>query len=192
MIDQPLPPVPALTDPRLRSYFQILHLKTRLRRGWLRAGLSPAECESVADHSFGTALLCLLLARDVDPGRAALMALVHELGEVHVGDIIPADGVAKPEKHRRELAAVELVLAGLDNAVAGPIRELWDEYEAGVSPTARFVKSMDSLEMAAQALAYHRDGHPGMAEFLDSAGGRLAGGEWETVWRELANAQQSE
>ena len=192
MIDQPPPPVPPLADPRLRAYFQIIHLKTRLRRGWLRAGISPAQCESVADHSFGTALLCLLLAQDVDPGRAALMALVHELGEVHAGDIIPADAVAKPEKHRRELASVDLVLAGLDAATASPIRELWDEYEAGTSPTARFVKAMDSLEMSAQAVANHHAGYPGMAEFLESAGGRLAGGEWEAVWRELADTLSPE
>ena len=61
-------------------------LKRVRRRGWVLRGVT--EPESVADHSFRTALLALVLARDdsFDRGRCVAMALVHDLAEAVVGD----------------------------------------------------------------------------------------------------------
>lgn len=178
---------PESSDPILHSYFQIMQLKRQFRRGWLRAGLSRAECESVADHSFGTAMLCLLLAAQagLDPSRTALMALIHELGEVHAGDIIPHDAVAKSEKQRREHISLENIIQGLAVETADMIRSVWNEYETQSSPTAHFVKSMDSLEMACQATVYQSEGKDGMAEFVASAASRLNGSPWQAFLQAL-------
>ena len=43
--------------PIIEAYFEINHLKGLLRQGWLRCGVEPAQCESVAEHSFGVAML---------------------------------------------------------------------------------------------------------------------------------------
>jgi putative hydrolase of HD superfamily len=44
------------------------------------------------------------------------------------------------------------------------LKALWDEYEAGKSKEARFVRAMDKLDMALQAQEYG-----GLEEFIDSA-----------------------
>ncbi|MBL8966171.1 MAG: HD domain-containing protein, partial [Spirochaetaceae bacterium] len=82
----------ALPDPDrdgealLRVHLRAMGLKRLFRQGWLKRGLPEAACESVADHSFGTAILALLLAgrpphEGVDREKAVRMALVHELCE---------------------------------------------------------------------------------------------------------------
>jgi len=184
----------AVDDPILKSYAQIMGLKRRFRRGWLLAGISREHCESVADHSFGVTFLCLLFAsrwpETVDPGHAALIALVHELGEIHAGDITPSDDVEKPEKHKRELDSLQRVIADMGTENAELVETLWFEYEAGTSPSARFVKAMDKLEMAMQAIAYQNDGLGTMEEFIESAAKGLAGTPFESMVTFLRSGAQ--
>jgi putative hydrolase of HD superfamily len=72
------------------------HLKTTPRTGWLDRGLPATEVESVADHSFGVALLAWVCAVErrrqgaaLNPARVALLALVHDLPEAATGDAPP-------------------------------------------------------------------------------------------------------
>ena len=163
-------------DPALASYLRLMRLKRLYRQGWLKRGLPEALCESVAEHSFGTALLALLIAgKDgdcgglgrVDPARAALLALVHEMGESYAGDITPVDGVSREAKEALERDAIMRALEG------HPDREwfisLWEEFEAGETPEAAFVRQLDRLEMGLQAALQEAEGFPGMGEFYDSA-----------------------
>ena len=46
---------------------------------------------------------------------------------------------------------------------------LWEEFEEGATPEARFVRQLDRLEMGLQAALHEAEGLPGMAEFYDSA-----------------------
>jgi len=163
-------------DPALASYFRLMRLKRLYRQGWLKRGLPEPLCESVAEHSFGTALLVLLVAGRsgdageigrVDAGHAALLALAHELGESYAGDITPVDGVSREDKRALELEAIERALDG------HPDREwflsLWEEFEECSTPEARFVRQLDRLEMGLQAALQDAEGHPGMEEFFESA-----------------------
>jgi putative hydrolase of HD superfamily len=166
----PLDLFPGAADPRLRTVLQTMQLKRLYRQGWLKRGVAEAECESVADHSFSVALLALLAPAPefpVDRTRAVLLALLHELGEVYAGDITPVDGVSKEEKARRELESVERVLEGHPDAAY--LRSLWEEFEAGASPEARFVRQLDRLELGLQAETFKAEGKPRMDEFLESA-----------------------
>lgn len=102
-------------DGILRPYLRILGLKRLYRQGWLKRDVPELVCESVADHSFGTAMLALLVAgrppfQDADPDKACRMAMVHELGEVYAGDITPVDGVSKEDKHALERESLERVV----------------------------------------------------------------------------------
>lgn len=146
-------------DPLLEA----LNLKALPRAGWVRKGV--ARPESVAAHSWGIAWLVLALApEDVDRGRALAYAALHDLPEVRVGDLTPVDGVPPAEKRAREQEA----MAGL--AQHHPeLLALWEAYEAQADREARFVRELDRLDMALQALAYHRAGAAGMAEFVESA-----------------------
>ncbi len=159
-------------DPVLASYYRLMRLKRLYRQGWLKRGVPAELCESVAEHSFGTALLALLVAGQgsaggIDGTRAALMALVHELGESYAGDITPVDGVSKEEKRELERASILRALEGHPDAEW--FLGLWKEFEECASPEARFVRELDRLEMGLQAALHGAEGQPGMLEFYESA-----------------------
>jgi putative hydrolases of HD superfamily len=164
------------TDPGLTSYLRLMRLKRLYRQGWLKRGLPEGLCESVAEHSFGTALLALLIAGrsgscggfgKIDSGKAALLALVHEMGESYAGDITPVDGVSREEKQALERDAIERCLEGHPDR--DWLLSLWEEFEEGLTPEAAFVRQLDRLEMGLQAALQEAEGFPGMGEFFDSA-----------------------
>lgn len=137
-------------------------LKRTARAGWKLRGIP--EPESVAEHTFRVALLALVLGPDrgVDRERCVAMALVHDLGESIVGDITPFDGVAPEEKRRRERQAMVRLseLAGAPELLA-----LWEEYDRGATPEARFVKELDKLETVVQAAEYEAEHAAELDEF---------------------------
>ncbi len=129
-------------------------LKRVKRQGWLDAGIPPAEAESVADHSFRTALLVAFVSEPrIDLLKALKMALVHDIGESEVGDLTPRSKV--PRKKKAELE--ENAVAALEN---GEVLALWKEFEEGKSPEARAVRDADRYERVIQAMEYVLEGHP--------------------------------
>jgi putative hydrolase of HD superfamily len=81
-------------------------LKSVPRTGWLDRGVEPSRVESVADHSFGTALLawvCALQRRAegaaIDPERVLKLAIIHDLAEAETGDSPPYDPSFIPGAH---------------------------------------------------------------------------------------------
>lgn len=155
----------------LEAFFELNQLKQLYRQGWLRRGIPPERCETVAEHVFSMALLAWWTADRYFPGlnrdRVLRLALAHELGEIYTGDLVPADGVAGEEKHRRERESVLRVTARLSSGAE--MLALWEEYEAGQTPEARFVKQIDRLEMALQAEVYGGQGFENLEEFFESA-----------------------
>ena len=95
----------------LDTLLTLYRLKDETRTGWeIRGVVDP---ESVADHSWATALLCLLYAEEAGVNRdhAVAMALVHDLAESITGDVATrvhdADrAVSVAEKQVRERAAM--------------------------------------------------------------------------------------
>lgn len=158
---------PALVE----AIFELNHLKNLYRQGWLRRGVPEERCESVAEHIFSMAMLAWWVVDEYFPGldrdRILRMTLVHELGEIYTGDITPGDHIEPQEKHRREREGLWKVVGKLPK---GPeYLALWEEFEAGMSPEARFVRQIDRLEMGFQALIYEQDGYSRMEEFIASA-----------------------
>lgn len=81
-------------------------LKSVPRTGWLDRGVHPLQGESVADHSFGVALLawaCALQRKAegaaLDPERVLILAIIHDLAEAETGDATPYDAAAVPGEH---------------------------------------------------------------------------------------------
>jgi len=146
---------------------ETLALKAVDRAGWVRRGVTRPE--SVAAHSWGIAwLVLLLLPEELDRERALAYAVVHDLAEARVGDLTPHDGVSKADKARLEAEALNAMSAHLPRGAA--VRDLWHAYEAQADAEARFVRQLDRLDMAIQALVYAREGADGMGEFVESAG----------------------
>ena len=163
-------------SPLIATYFEINQLKQLYRQGWLQRGVSPDQCESVADHVFAVTILAIFIADahfpDLDSHRIARMAILHDIGEIYAGDITPQDDVDSTEKYRRESESVARVLAKLPQGQT--YIEIWQEYETQSTPEARFVRQIDRLEMALQAKAYELDDDaPCLTEFIDCADGAI-------------------
>ncbi len=151
-------------DAQLETILRAFLLKDEGRTGWQLRGVENPE--SVAGHTWGVALLCLLYAdhddapAGVDPDLALRMAVVHDLAEAETGDFATradssADTIDPKEKKRLEESAITDLLEPFDED--GDLRAIWDEYEARASPTARFVKDMDLVDMCFQAVHYERE-----------------------------------
>ncbi|WP_010478525.1 HD domain-containing protein [Thermococcus zilligii] len=150
----------------LELFLEAGNLKKLRRTGWLLRGIPNPE--SIADHSFRTALITLFLGEelrrrgvDLDLERALKIALIHDLGEARITDIpLPAQGYFnKVEGERKALAEM----------VGSEYLALFDEYEQESTPEGKLVKFADRLEMLLQALEYEKAGFRGLEEFWKTA-----------------------
>jgi putative hydrolase of HD superfamily len=155
------------SSPLIAAWFEIVHLKQVYRKGWLERGIAPELCESVADHTFGNAMLCVLLLDqhpELDAGRVLKLALVHDIGEAYVGDITPNDNVAPEDKRQRESEAIQTIFEKLPNG--DQLIAHWYEYEAQETAEAKIVKQIDRFEFAMQASVYEHQGIVDASAFL--------------------------
>lgn len=111
---------------------------------------------------------------ELDAGRAAILAIVHDLAECLAGDRTPFDAalqqgvdrkqlfrqrpVYSPEAEAAKTAAERAALGELASWLPAEVAEhlvaAWEEYEAGETAEARFVRQLDKLETVLQALEY--------------------------------------
>ncbi|MFW5728825.1 MAG: HD domain-containing protein [Spirochaetota bacterium] len=175
-------------EERIAGLLRAFALKGTTRAGWLRVGVE--EPESVGDHSWGTALLALEFAADagVPPERAVAMAVVHDLPEAITGDVPYRPGAAARQRadaradagegrFRRDKAQREAAAMAELTGEGHEARRLWEEYEAGATLTAQFVRDMNLIDMCLQAVIYAEadaaPGHGALREFLDSSAPRV-------------------
>lgn len=181
---------PARAKGLIRFLSQSRRLKSTPRTGWLDRGVPADETESVADHTFQTALLAWLAAASdptLDRDRILKLAIVHDLPEAITGDKTPYDQDGMPDsgadraawrafldrrhvrspesrqaKRAAESAAMESLLADLHGNARVELAALWHELNEGLTIEARFVKQADRLEAYLQSLAYgaEDDGRP--------------------------------
>lgn len=160
-------------DPLIRLYFQVNHLKQLYRQGWLKEGreIPEHQCESVADHIFGMALLAMFICDqhfpELDKNKVVTMTLLHELGEIKDGDKYITDPSKKRERSDAERAAIVELLA--DFPSGSLYLEIWDEFERGDTREARLARELDKLEMAMQAAIYSRQHNKDLSEFFLSS-----------------------
>ena len=141
-------------DEAVINVFQyFLQLKALYRQGWLQREVPEEKTESVADHSFGIAMLALLLCpKNLNKMKVLEIALLHETGECIIGDLTPWDNFTEEEKSRMELEAVEEILTQLPDGKR--LISLWKEFEYETSEEGKFVRQLDKLEMGLQAEIY--------------------------------------
>jgi len=154
-------------------------LKRIPRSGWLLRGVGPAETESVAEHTYGTALTALFLAElideDVDLARLLAMCLLHDLPETQLMDLPPAAvlHLTPAGKRKAEESALRSLLSGVRSSPA--LQALWTEFEEASSVEGRLARDADKLEMMIQAACYERSGRRGLDEFWET----MAQHRWE-------------
>lgn len=123
-------------------------LKSVEREAWTSTG----RRESTAEHSWRLALLAGLLAPSfpVDREKVLLMCLIHDIGELYMGDISAAAHPDEAEKHAAEERDARSAFARLPQEQCSVLMGLWKEYNENVTPEARLVKALDKAETILQ------------------------------------------
>ena len=144
------------------NLLEMLELKQLSRTGWVRSGVENPE--SVAAHSWGMAVLALRLApKDINLERVLSLCLVHDLPEVRIGDLTPHDDTSnKAELEHKAMSDM-----------APQWLSLFEEYEAGETAEAQFVKQIDKLDMGLQAIMYQTKQDIALEEFITSAKSKI-------------------
>ncbi|XP_052865974.1 5'-deoxynucleotidase HDDC2 isoform X1 [Anopheles cruzii] len=157
----------------MKNYLKFMEvigsLKHLKRTGWVLRKVQ--DCETVSSHMYRMAMMSFFLedCHGLDRTRVMEMSLVHDLAEGIVGDITPYCGVPREEKVLREFSAMTEI-ANLLGPNKDKVMALFNEYEEGQTPEAKFVKDLDRLDMVMQAYEYEkRDSCPmHLQEFFDS------------------------
>lgn len=161
---------------------QVGRLKRKKRRGWVMHQIKNSE--STAEHIFRMTLLTWILGRKkkINLGRAIKMALIHDICEVYAFDETPYDPLLPRnpkerkrikeilkkwpkfspdqkrnkvlDKHKEEAKGLNRLIAGLPFDLKIEIRNLWIDFEKGLTSEGRFVKQVDKAENLLQGLEY--------------------------------------
>lgn len=103
--------------------------------------------ENSAEHSWQLAILAASLAHyaaaPVDIDRVIRMLLVHDIGEIDTGDTMAFVESGWEERKAAELAAVTRIFGILPDQQGAPFLALWQEFEHGETPEARFANAVD-------------------------------------------------
>jgi putative hydrolase of HD superfamily len=156
----------------LFDFFNIItELKKIPRKGW-QDKVRIEKPESVADHSFNTAIISMVLSdlNNLDTEKILKMSLLHDIAESITGDLTP-DEISKDEKIKLEEQTMKEIFANLPDELATEYETIWKEYVNMTSNEAILVHDVDRLEMAIQARKYLAEGKAPdkLEEFFSSA-----------------------
>lgn len=116
----------------------------------VNALFDASRAENTAEHSWHAATSALILAPyaegDVDIDRVIRMLLIHDLIEIEAGDIFAyAEPEVLAQQEQLENEAAEVVFTQVSSPRGEELRALWDEFEARITPDAKFAKAIDRL-----------------------------------------------
>ena len=171
-----------MTEENLRRIAKVLEIVGMLKRiqrtGWVDAEVYQPE--SVADHTFRTAFLCMLYAdmQGLDPLKLLRMALIHDLPEAIIGDLTPNQKTEETKESEEE--AMLRILCLLPEMEREKYLAVWNEYQEGKTKEAAAVRQLEKIEMALQATEYKKLGstNKSLKQFVESA-------KDVTVWSDL-------
>ena len=106
--------------------------------------------ENDAEHAWHMAMMIYLLKEyaneDFDVAKAMMMALIHDIVEIDAGDTYAYDAEGLSTQKERESKAADRIFGLLPNGQKEELRALFEEFEEGKTPEARFAKTMDNLQ----------------------------------------------
>ncbi|GII87790.1 haloacid dehalogenase [Sphaerisporangium siamense] len=147
--------------------YEVGLLKRYKRTGWLVAGVRDPE--SVADHSFRTAIIAVAITA-LEGGnveRAALLSLLHDTQETRTTDI-PYVGKRYLKTTPNEVVTADQ-LNGVPEQVRAIIGAAVGEYEEKESLEAVCARDADKLECLIQAIEYREQGNRNTQPWIDSS-----------------------
>ena len=106
--------------------------------------------ENDAEHAWHMAIMIYLLKEyaneEFDVTKAMMMALIHDIVEIDAGDTYAYDVENKKTQEEREKKAAERIFGILPENQQKELKGLFEEFEAGETKEAKFVRAMDNLQ----------------------------------------------
>lgn len=143
---------------QLSAILEVLQLAEKLKFELRHSWLSNGRRESVAEHTWRMSLFAVLieplLEQKVDMSHLLKMIIIHDLVEAEAGDVSVLDQIRNPEikiaKAEREQKAIENIREKLIYTNGQEIYDLFQEFEAKESYTAKVANALDKLEVQLQ------------------------------------------
>lgn len=108
--------------------------------------------ENDADHAWHMALMCILLSEyaneKIDVLHTVSMILIHDVVEIDAGDTYAYDAQGNSTRREREEKAADRLYSLLPDDQRDKLRALWEEFEEGKTPEARFARTLDNVQPA--------------------------------------------
>ena len=109
-----------------------------------------ARQENDAEHAWHMAVMIYLLREyaneDFDVGKAIVMSLIHDVVEIDAGDTYAYDTAGLATQKEREERAAERLFGLLPDDQKTELYALFEEFEKGESPEAKFARTMDNFQ----------------------------------------------
>ena len=145
--------------------------KRLLRSGPVREGIKDPE--SVAEHSFRTGVIAMVLADKLDykldKEKLLKMALIHDIGEIVTGDVVVQRGEVldlklRDEKEEQERIGIKQIFNQIQEG--DTYSSIFEEMIERKSLEAKTFWQFDKLEMALTALEYEYEQGKQLEEFF--------------------------
>jgi len=151
----------------------VYSLKNIPRTGWITHGVPMSNVESVAEHTYSTSILAMVIAdlelangRRVDVERVLRLALLHDLAESLTFDINKSyleylGRKGEVIKLEMERSAWKYIVKKIEpNTVRRSYLSLESEFNAEKTVESQIVHAADRLDILFQIIAYNRKGYP--------------------------------
>lgn len=116
--------------------------------------------ENDAEHAWHLALMAVLLSEysneNIDVLKTVIMVLIHDIVEIDAGDTYAYDEEAAKTQKERESRAADRIFGLLPDDQRQKFRDIFEEFESGESPEARFAHVLDNFQP--MMLNDHTDG----------------------------------
>ncbi len=134
-------------DAQINFLREIDKEKEIVRQTYLSSGNRK---ETDAEHAWHMAIMVILLSEyaneEIDVLKTVTMLLIHDLVEIDAGDTYAYDEEGAKTQRQRELTAADRLYSLLPEDQGTYLRALWDEFEEGTSPEAKFAHTMDNFQ----------------------------------------------
>lgn len=159
-------------------------LKHVKRSGWWVAGIKNPE--SVAEHSFRTAVIGFYLAHleKLDPYKVVVMALFNDIHEARINDLHKMGHYYIDFKGAEKKVFKDQV-AHLQESVRAVLERMRHDYDEQTTPESIAARDADILECLLQAKEYYDRGHQGAKIFFKRAPDYLKTKSAQAMWRTM-------